>query len=148
MSAHVENLAIGDYITLVECHRDQQSVLGTPEGVVPLWLDADDVKFGGQPLLIRAISLPFICVEYLGQRLAIDVRDWGVQPVNKRYAREMLARPTARDAQSCRRPEKGNCPQCGERLRQRMIQGQRGFRLVCPQCDWDGGEVQTQGLQV
>lgn len=147
MSAHVENLAIGDYIALVECYRDQQNIVSTPDGVVPLWLDSDDIKFGGQPLLVRAISLPFICVEYLGQRLAIDVRDWGFRLVNKRYAREMLATSTKQQA-PCRRPEQGNCPHCGHRLRQRMIQGQNGFRIVCPECGWDGGEVQTQGLKV
>lgn len=103
MSTPIENVKIGDYITLIEDRQAPRSW----RGPLPLnWL--------GLPWRVLSISSPFVAAEYKGELCAIDMRRYGVQVLSRHYAKAMLGQKTVK-AKKKRNPR--ICPQCGGPLR-------------------------------
>ena len=48
--------------------------------------------FTGQPLKVKAISLPFICVDSNGETIAIDTRQFHFQKLNSKYVDEFFGK--------------------------------------------------------
>lgn len=134
---HPEDLKPGQWITPVACKRHVPSTAKTASGRA-IWLHPEDVQFCGTPLLVVAISLPFVCVQDGPQRSTLDLRVWDVQVLGRRYVQAMLEA----DGECCQLPPTlgpGQCPQCGAKLIQRYASKDRNWRTVCPGCDYDGG---------
>lgn len=151
MTKH-DDLSVGDYIVLVECHEI--------EAYCPYNIYHEDFippKFDGRPFEILAVSLPFVCVTNGPQTFAIDLHAWGVQKVTREYAKAMahangcvtverrkknkrsvFAAAKQRQAP----PDPQACPRCGHRMRQVLQAGGSGWFLICPQCNNNGGPVQ------
>lgn len=131
----IDDLNVGDFVAVVGCKRLPVNAWGQPiEG-----------EYHGKPYRILEICLPFLCVAEGEHVTTIDVRQWEVQRVSKRYAKLMESvGPRSRRQRKKDKPDPRNCPRCGCRMRQEHLND--NWRLICPECKWDGGLVETQGF--
>jgi predicted RNA-binding Zn-ribbon protein involved in translation (DUF1610 family) len=102
---------------------------------------AKSSHYGGEPLEVLAVSLPFVCVTDGNKRYALDVRDVDLQKLDRKYVREMtanLSRPDSIQERIRKRTSKADpseCPRCGHKCVQRLTKpGSGQWDLHCPQC--------------
>lgn len=138
---HIENLKIGDYVTPVEDHWEQDSENPFRQKTV----------FDGRPYMVIAISFPFVAIENGGKVISIDVRRFGLTKLNKQYAQATLGAtggkvPTGRRKKIKTKRDPRDCIRCGERMVQRIPKDNNPGRLwhrVCPTCGFDHGPVEV-----
>ena len=121
----------------------------------------------GQPLQIRAISLPFICVSDGFKRWSLDMRTCEVRKLHPKYVKMMKKQSTNRQGggyqtrdgipvvsldewagnavpddtptnKSRAEPFKRACPICGGPLVERLVAEDRTWVLFCNECQFRG----------
>lgn len=132
-----DDLKLGMHIVVVED-------LGGP--LTDMFGREQPTTFDGVPARIISICLPFIAVETRGQLATLDLRAWGVQKVNRHYAKVMSGfKPAPKKRARKAKPEPGRCIRCGERLRQRQSKAtDYRWHNVCPNCGFDAGPVEAK----
>jgi predicted RNA-binding Zn-ribbon protein involved in translation (DUF1610 family) len=145
-----DDLKPGIFVALVGYKREHT----VQRGFLLLDVGPDQVHYDGRPLEILETSLPFLAVTDGRKTFAVDLREWDVKRVSKRYAQAMWpekegqrqGRGPGRRRQRISRQEPvetHTCPRCGTRMVERLslstIPDQHGWFLVCPQCDYNAG---------
>ena len=141
---HIENLRIGNFVA-VSCDRERAED-GQPEygwGFSNRQRDS----YSGNPAIIVAISLPFVCVDFIGgPRTSIDIRRYELVKLNRRYALAMAAancQPTQEKPRKFAENLVGaangyndkSCPRCGERPVSLLVAGNSEWKEVCRACN-------------
>ena len=113
----------------------------------------------GRPLQVIAISLPFVAVRDGEYRYSVDIRKYVLSRIHKTYKRMMTGKraggsdihPGAAHSvehvdtvATHQEDNRGNCPMCGERLRQVMTEHAPGVWFFrCKQCGFEGAPPAT-----
>lgn len=104
----IDDLKVGMWIAVTKLAEDQCEVT--------MWGGRRPITYGGEPLRVLSLSLPFICVTDGKRRFSLDARTVEVQKLNSRYVREMLQADTP--VERCKRKRKRSvrdpllCPRC------------------------------------
>ena|SRR6202044_87253 len=96
-----------------------------------------DSSYNGRPFRVVAVSHPFAVLEDCidGERLPIDLREWELGKVDKRYVAALRdGRDTGKSAQPQRQDDHKRCVKCGERLVQRIGKGCLEWYWYCNEC--------------
>ena len=134
----VDSLFVGNWIAVVESDSARK-----------LYEDMGRCDYAGHPLKIKGINLPFLCCDFYGKIVVVDVRSTTVQRLtNKKYISLMLennvpGRKSFIQKKKKKKKEKleeGHCVRCGCRLRKRMTV-EKGWVDYCPDCGWEGDPV-------
>ncbi len=106
MTTHVENLEVGDWITIVkdrlEGEEDAINFFGMPTG------RKTQPSYSGKPCQVVGISLPFLALRTGNEVMGLDIRRYEVQRLSLEYVRAFIPKL-----------EVGldNCQKCGRKLR-------------------------------
>lgn len=135
---HVDDLNVGDFVTIVHDYS---------------MYEEDQPIYAGTPVKIKAVGLPFICVDDGIRIFGVDTRRFEIQKVPKEYAKafEGLAVIRPEDGKAvkltfedvvkkkAREVDPNACPRCGAPRKNRLNQRTSEWELRCDDCD--GGPV-------
>jgi predicted RNA-binding Zn-ribbon protein involved in translation (DUF1610 family) len=103
-------------------------------------------EFSGAPLLILAVSLPFIAVRMFDRSFSLDLRAVDVKKLDAKYVAAVLkahgdnvriVRGEPRIVTAKRVPDERDCPKCGERMVRRRTAGHPTWMLACKTCGYE-----------
>lgn len=147
MSTPIDDLHVGQWIAVVGDKVE-------PEPNMFGYAYRRDVV-SGQPLQIIAISLPFLAVTNGHMRFAIDVREFDVKLLHRKYVEMMkghwIDEEHSREGVAEKpKPEptkstEGMCPVCGDRLIRRLGDD-RCWHLFCRECGFQGSRGKDESL--
>ena len=167
---HIEHLHRGDWIAIVDEIVDDEPEPQVPAGPFGFMMPSQvptETRFMGTPAKVLAISAPFILIETIdGLVDTLDFRDYEITKLAPQYVKEWRRVLKSRKPRSQRHhphgepislqdwcgepeeketgPQKGLCPYCSTKLKQRLHEKTRpGEWLdVCDQCGFVGGRRQ------
>jgi hypothetical protein len=114
------NIQPGQWVAVIRC-------LAAPVEIT--------IDFSGRPLMVLAVSLPFVAVRDGDMTTTVDTRFWELGKVSEEYANAMMGV----SPQEPERPDESACPQCGTRLCQRNLRG--AWRMWCRECKYEGSVI-------
>lgn len=128
----IDDLKVGMWIAVTKLHHEQcESFWGHRP-----------VAYGGEPLRVLAVSLPFICVHDGEKAISLDCRIIEVQKLTPKYVRAMRLiqqAPPQRAKRKRRKRDPMLCPRCrcGRLIQRATTQsGEVVWDLYCTQCGY------------
>jgi len=142
-----DDLKPGRWVAITRCKNT--STVVTPFGESQMGDKYEQVT--GQPLKLKAVSLPFICVSDGTYVFPVDLRQFDVKVLSSKYAKilsnisrqpdgNVVVLESTKDMKAL--PDNTGyriCPFChSQAVVERMTENDRTWRLVCRECGFNG----------
>ena len=134
----VDDLKIGQWVTIIESYEVAYNHF--EECII-----FNDMVTGA-PLKVIAISLPFVVVSDGKYRFPIDSRECTFGRISPQYVKSLRGVKRKRGHLVVEEKQRGSkitrdakaCPNCGERMIERLIR-YGAWKLLCKDCGFEGG---------